>query len=117
MDRVESREIAALFENIRQANLREDINLFMSCFSREFSGSEGKRKDTLRIWETFYYQDLSYELKKQTISGDTADVRLQWLVMASERLSGKPYIGTTVLDVTLKREDGYWRIKEIKPAS
>ena len=117
MDGREAEKIGSLFENIRQANLQKNIDLFMSCFSRDFNGTEEKRKDTLKMWENFNYHDLSYELKKQTISGDTADVRLEWLVRTSEKVGGNPRDGKIVLDVTLKREDGYWKIKEIKPVS
>jgi ketosteroid isomerase-like protein len=111
----EVERIGSVFENIRRANLQQDIDLFMSCFSRDFKGAERKRKDTLKIWDTFNYHDLSYDLKKQTISGDTADVRLEWVVRTSERVGGKAHNGRTVLDVTLKREDGHWKIKGIKP--
>jgi hypothetical protein len=113
----EAEEIRSVFENIRRANLQKNINLFMSCFSREFNGTERKRKDTLKMWETFNYHDLSYDLKKKTIAGDAADVRLEWVVKTSERVGGKPHNGRTVLDVTLKREGGTWKIKEIKPVS
>jgi len=113
----EPEKIESLFENIKQANLQKNIDLFMSCFSRDFNGTEGKRKNTLKMWKNFNYHDLSYDLKKQTISGDTADVRLEWLVRTSEQAGGKPRDGKTVLDVTLKREDGHWKIREIKPVS
>ena len=111
----DAQKIGSVFENIRRANLQKNIDLFMSCFSRDFNGAERKRKDTLKMWETFNYHDLSYDLKKQTISGDTADVRLEWVVRTSERVGGKPNNGRTVMDVTLKREDGHWKIKGIKP--
>ena len=113
----EAQKIGFLFESIRQANLQKDVELFMSCFSRGFSDAEAKRKDTLKLWDTFDYNDLSYKFKRQTISRNTADVRLEWLVTASEKLGGKPHNGTTVLDVTLKREDGCWKILEIKPVN
>ncbi len=111
----EVERIGSLFENIRQANLQKDIDLFMSCFSRDFNGIEGKRRDTLRMWENYNYLNLSYNLKKQTVSPDTASVTLEWLVRTSPRTGGQPQDGRTVLDVTLKREDGTWKIKEIKP--
>jgi hypothetical protein len=113
----EVEKIRSLFENIRKANLQKNIDLFTSCFSRDFNGIEEKRRDTLRMWENFNYLDLSYDLKKQTISGDTADVRLEWLVRTSQKLGGQLQDGRTLLDVTLKREDGHWKIKEIKTAS
>jgi hypothetical protein len=113
----ETDQIGSVFENIRRANLQKNIDLFMSCFSRDFNGTERKRKDTLKMWETFNYHDLSYDLKKKTILGDAAAVRLEWVVKTSERVGGKPHNGRTVLDVTLKREGGAWKIKEIKPVS
>jgi ketosteroid isomerase-like protein len=113
----ESQKIGFLFECIRQANLQKDIDLFMSCFSRDFVGAETKRKDTLKMWDTFNYYDLTYEFKRLTIKGDIADVRLEWIVTASEKLGGKSHNATMVLDVALKREDGCWRIMAIKPIS
>jgi ribosomal protein L40E len=113
----EVEKIKSLFENIKQANLKKNIDLFMSCFSRDFNGMEGKRLDTLKMWENYNYLDLSYDFKEQTISGDTANVRLEWLVRTSQKMGKQPQEGRTVLDVTLKKEDGHWKIKEIRPVS
>ncbi|MEW6376075.1 MAG: hypothetical protein AB1502_09855 [Thermodesulfobacteriota bacterium] len=113
----EVEKIKSLFENIRQANLQKNIDLFMSCFSRDFNGREGKRLDTIETWKHFNYLDLSYDLKKQTISGNTANVRLEWLVRVSQKVGGQQQDSRIVLDATLKREDGRWKIKEIKPIS
>ena len=110
-------KIGSLFENIRQANLQKNIDLFMSCFSSNFNGTEAKRLNTLKMWENYNYLDLSYDLKKRTISGDTADVRLEWLVRTSQKTGGQEKDGRTLLDVTLKREDGRWKITDIKPVS
>jgi hypothetical protein len=116
-ENTEAEKIGSVFDNIRRANLQKNIDLFMSCFSRDFSGTERKRKDTLKMWEMFNYHDLSYAFKKQTIAGDAADVRLEWTVKTSERVGGKPNNSRSVLDVTLKRENGAWKIKQIKPVS
>ncbi len=110
-------KISSLFENIRQANLQKNIDLFMSCFSRDFDGAERKRQDTLKMWDGYSYLDLSYDLKRQTLTDDSADVRLEWLAKTSQKSSGKIQDGRTILDVTLKREDGRWKIVEIKPVS
>lgn len=110
-------KVSTLFENIKQANLQKNIDLFMSCFSSDFNGTEGKRQDTLKMWENYSYLDLSYDLKRQTVTGDSANVRLEWLAKTSQKSSGKIQDGRTVLDVTMKREDGHWKIVEIKPVS
>jgi hypothetical protein len=117
MEDKDAEKIGSLFENIRQANLQKNIDLFMSCFSCDFNGTEGKRLDTLKVWENYNYLDLSYDLKKQTITGDTANVRLEWLVRTSQKMGGQRKDGRTVLDVTLKREDAHWKIIDIKPVS
>jgi hypothetical protein len=117
MEDKDAEKIESLFVNIRQANLQKNIDLFMSCFSCDFNGTEGKRLDTLKVWENYNYLDLSYDLKKQTIIGDTANVRLEWLVRTSQKKGGQRKDGRTVLDVTLKREDAHWKIIDIKPVS
>jgi len=117
MEDKDAEKIGSLFENIRLANLQKNIDLFMSCFSRDFNGTEGKRLDTLKVWENYNYLDLSYDLKKQMITGDTANVRLEWLVRTSQKKGGQRKDGRTVLDVTLKREDTRWKIIDIKPVS
>lgn len=113
----EVKKMRSVFEDFRRANLQKNIDLFMSCFSGDFDGTEQKRKDTLKIWEMFTYYDLSYEMKKQKIVENAADVRLEWVSKTSERASGKFRNDRTLLDVTLKREWDAWKIKEIKPAS
>ncbi len=113
----EVEKIKSLFENIKQANLKKNINLFMSCYSRDFNDREGKRLDALETWGFYNYQDLSYDLKEQTISGDTANVKLEWMIRVSKKVGGKREDKRTLQDVTLKREDGSWKIREIKTAS
>lgn len=113
----EAERVRALFENIRQANLKKNIGLFMSCYSRDFEDKEGKRLAVLETWENLNYLDLSYHLKKQTITGNTAEVRVEWLIRTSPKAGGQPQESRTLLNVTLIREEGNWKIKAIRSAS
>jgi ribosomal protein L40E len=113
----EAKRVRSLFENIRQANLKKNIGLFMSCYSRDFEDKEGKRLAVLETWENLNYLDLSYHLKKQTITGDTADVRVEWLIRTSPKAGGQPQDTRSILNVTLSKEDGSWKIKAIRSAS
>ncbi len=113
----EAERVKSLFENIRQANLKKNIGLFMSCYSHDFEDKEGKRLAVLETWENLNYLDLSYHLKKQTITGDTAEVRVEWLIRTSPKAGGQPQDTRTVLNVTLSREEGNWKIKAIRSAS
>lgn len=106
--------IKALLENIRQANLQKNIGLFMSCYSTDFTDREGRKKGTLENWQNFNYSDLLYNLKSQTVSGDKADIKVEWTVRYSPKGGGQTQETKSLLNVTLKREDGTWKIKESK---
>ena len=111
----ETEKIKSLFETVRQANLQQDIDLFMTCFSRDFADREKKRLEPLKTWNHFNYLNLSYHLKKQMISGETADIRLEWLIRSSVKVGGKLQENRVTLDAILRKENGRWKIQEIKP--
>jgi ketosteroid isomerase-like protein len=113
----EIEKIKSLLEDIKQANLRKDIHLFMSCYSLDFKDRNGKKLATIESWKAFDYLDLSYDLKRQTISEDTADIRVEWVIDISEKMGGPPQKSKAILDVLLTREQGQWKIREIKSAS
>jgi hypothetical protein len=110
-------KMKSLFENIRQANIQKNIDLFMSCYSLDFKDRDGKKKSTLENWQDFDYFDLSYDLKSQAISGDTASAKVGWVIKFSPKGGGQAQETKSFLDVTLKKEEGVWKIKEIKPVS
>jgi hypothetical protein len=109
----ELEKIKDLLEKIRRGHLQKNIDLFMSCYSTDFRDREKKERATLESWENFNYLALSYELKRHTISGDTANVRVEWLMKFAPRGGGQPRESRSVLDVILKKEDNDWKIKEI----
>jgi hypothetical protein len=113
----EAEKIRVLFENIRQANLRKNIGLFMSCYSHDFEDKEGKRLAVLETWENINYLDLSYHLKRQTITGNTADVSVEWVIRTCPKSGGQTQDTRTALNVLLSREEGNWKIKAIKSGS
>ena len=112
----EIRNIETLLENIRQANLKKDIDLFISCYASNFKDREGKKRATLSFWTKFDYVDLSYDLKNSSISGDTAKVKVEWVIRISSITGRQQQKNKTNLDVTLKKEEGRWKIEEVKQA-
>jgi ketosteroid isomerase-like protein len=114
VEALEVEKIKSLLENIRQANLQKDIDLFISCYASDFKDREGKKKATLDNWKKFDYLDLSYDLKNPLISGDTAKAKVEWLIKTSSKAGGQPQEIKTIMDVTLKKEEGGWKIKEVK---
>ena len=113
----EDEKIKSLFETIRRANLEKKIDLFMSCYASDFNGRNKKRLATLETWDNFDYLGLSYDLKRLTVTAQTAQVRVKWWINISPKHGGTSEKTTSVLDVSLKREAGHWKIEEIKPVS
>lgn len=110
----ETDKIKSLLENIKKANLRKDIDLFLSCYANDFKDLKGKRKATLESWENFNFLDLTYDLGNLSVTGDKARARVEWLVRFSSKSGGQPQESKTILDVAFKKEDGTWKIGEIK---
>ena len=116
LEAVETTKIKDLLENIRRANLQKDIDLFVSCYAADFKDRDGKKKATLSFWKKFDYLELSYDLKKTSISGDTARVKIEWVIKISSKAGGPPQESKTFLDAVLKKEEGSWKIQEVKQA-
>jgi hypothetical protein len=110
----EIEEIRKLLEMIRKANLEKNIDLFMSCYASDFKDREGKKKDVLNTWKDFTYQELSFDLKKESVSNETAQARVEWLSRISSAKGGKTQDSKTLLDVSFKKEENRWKIKETK---
>jgi ketosteroid isomerase-like protein len=114
---LETERIKALLEDVRQANLKEDIALFMSCYSVHYKDRERKKRDTLQAWKETDYEDLSYVLKNQRVEGDVAEIEVEWSVRVSPKSGSQPEENQVILGASLEKEDGKWRIKEITPVS
>jgi len=119
MPSAENREmenIKTLLDNVRQSNLQKDIDLFVSCYASDFADLEARKRATLAYWEKFNYLDLSYDLKDTSISAETARAKVEWLIRTSSKAGGRSQENKSTLDVTFKKEEGAWKIKEVKQA-
>ena len=110
-------KIRTLLEDIRQANLQENIDLFMSCYALDFDGREEKKESTLENWKTLDYVDLSFSFKNPTVSADTAHLEIEWQIKTTQDKGSQPQESRILIDASLKKEDGNWKIKEIKTSS
>ncbi len=107
-------DIRDTLEKIKKGNLGKDIELFMACYSPSFKNREEKRRETLRTWENFNYQYLTYDLKTCTVSGSIARATVEWRILFCQKAGGPPEEGRTVLNVTLERREDGWKILEVQ---
>jgi len=116
LDTLEMAKIKDLLENIRWANLQKDIDLFLSCYATDFKDRDGKKKATLSFWKKFDYLEISYDLKRTSITGDTARIKIEWVMKISSKAGGNPQESKALFDALLKKEEGIWKIQEVKQA-
>lgn len=109
--------IKSLLDNIRTANLRKDINLFLSCYAKDFKDREGKRRATLGVWEKYTFIDLQYDLKDLSQYGDQVKARVEWWFKFLSTSGGPHQENRTIFEAVFKREEGGWKISEIKSES
>ncbi len=110
----EQEKIRDLLEKIRKANLGKDIDLFLSCYAKDFKDREGKKKSALESWENFNFLDLTFQIGRFSLTGNLARARVEWLAKFAPKGGGQPQESKTAIDVLFKKEDGDWKIGEIK---
>jgi ketosteroid isomerase-like protein len=102
-------------ENIRQANLKKDINLLMSCYASDYKDLEERRRTALQSWSRYNYLDLDYVLKVESVSIDSAKARVEWQIRSIPVTGGQPEEGKSVLNVIFQKEKNEWKIKKVTP--
>jgi hypothetical protein len=112
----EIQKLLDLLEDIRQANLKKNISLLMSCYASDYEGLEERRRTALQSWEKYTYLDLDYVLKVESISIDAATARVEWKIRSIPIAGGQSEEGKSTLNVKFQKEKNKWKIKEVSPA-
>jgi hypothetical protein len=107
-------EIRKVFENIKQANMTKDINLFLSCYSTAFPNMEEKKDKTLQTWKDMDITALSYSMRDLISQQNSAEVTIDWQIISKSADSGKTETFNTTNNVVLQREGGQWKIVDLK---
>ncbi len=113
----EIQKLQDLLENVRQANLKKNIDLLMSCYASEYKDLEERRRTALQFWSKHNYLDLEYTLKVESVSIDSAKARVEWRIRSIPLAGGPIEEGKSVLNVIFKKEKNKWKIVEVAPGN
>jgi hypothetical protein len=111
----EIQKLLDLLEDIRQANLKKNISLLMSCYVSDYEGLEERRRIALQSWEKYNYLDLDYVLKVESVSINAAKARVEWQIRSIPIAGGQLEEGKSALNVIFEKEKDKWKIKEVTP--
>jgi RNA polymerase subunit RPABC4/transcription elongation factor Spt4 len=112
----EIQKLLDLLEDVRQANLKKNISLLMSCYASDYQGLEERRRTALQSWEKYNYLDLDYVLKVESVSINTATAKVEWKIRSIPIRGGQPEEGKSTLNVKFQKEKNGWKIEEVSPA-
>jgi hypothetical protein len=112
----EIQKLLDLLENIRQANLKKNISLLMSCYASDYKDLEERRRSALQSWERYNYLGLDYDLKVKSVSTNDVEARVEWKIRSIPVTGGQFEEEKSVLNVIFQKEKNEWKIKEVTPA-
>ena len=107
--------LLALLQQVREAQLKKDISLFLKVYSPNFPNLSEKKKDVLATWEKYDYLDLDFKLgniqqkNAHTLIGKVAwDITLEDVQSKKKRKLVKDYT------VRFSNSSGKWLIQSIQ---
>jgi hypothetical protein len=108
-------QIKETLNNLREAQLKQDIILFMSCYSYIYPTLDKKRRDTQAYWHEFNFLGMDYTLDEvKPVGQDTALARVTWTMQVQSRRTQLIDTFMQSYEVGLAKELGKWRIRSIK---
>jgi hypothetical protein len=108
-------ELIKLLNQIREAQLKKDIHLFMEAYSRDFPDLQQKRETTLTIWKKYIYLDAQFKLTDlQQKDSATIFAKVNWDIKAKEQKNSAIRIFTKSYQVIFSKESGVWLIHNLK---
>lgn len=104
-----------LLNQIREAQLKKDIQLFMSAYSPTFPDKAQKRLHTLNIWRRYDYIDLQFQVK-DVRSQDDAHMsgKVTWIIKARDRKDDDVKTVRKTYQVQFSKNAGYWLIQDLE---
>lgn len=114
VDRLQA-EVAGILANIREANLKKNILLFMETLSGVYPQLDKKREEVIRTWKKFNFKDMAYSIDKvQEVEPNKAIAEVKWTT-TSQNLATKNWRTTEFqYRIWLADELGQWKIRKIE---
>lgn len=108
-------QVETVLDNLRKANLNEDLVLYMSCFSDTFPELEKKRQDIQQVWKNHDFRQMSFTIDQLQSQGDNGAVaEVSWRIQSHNRQTQTLERKTYAYRVWFAHELGQWKIKDLK---
>ena len=109
------KQLEELLQNMREAQLKKDLDRYMKYYSRNFPDLDKKRQATMRNWDLYNYLDLEFKLDevKLLITGN-ALAQVTWNIEYQNADSDESKRFTQTFKVWFSNETNKWRIDKLE---
>lgn len=111
----EKEKLVEVLNQIREGQIKKDINLFLNAYSPSFIDFRKKRQQTLKIWEKYDYLELEFnmsDIKQQDFS--TIFGQVTWNIKARDRKTNKIKNLSKSYKVHFSKESGKWLVQNLE---
>jgi len=107
------REIGALLDDIKTANLTKNAELWRSRYSAAYLASKGKEENITGKWENVDFTSLQYRIDQLESGPDRASATITWYIEFKPRKSNHIQLVTQRLRADFAKEDGRLKITSV----
>lgn len=111
---INEKEIRSLLEDIKNANLNKDLNLWESRYSINYLELKGRKDSIIDQWKKYDFTSLEYRIDDLKVQGDTAVAVIAWDMDLFEKNTGWTKKVTPRLHSQFIIEDGKLKISSVK---
>jgi hypothetical protein len=109
----ESKELINLLNQIRVAQSKKDIRLFLQAYSPNFPNLDHRRDLMLSIWQRYDYLDTQFQLSDVTIKNNKLILgKVTWVIKARDRQDSSMKIFSKSYQVYFSKDSGKWLIQK-----
>lgn len=111
-------ELVRLLNQIREAQYKKDIQMFMSAYAPGLPDLAKKRELTLNIWRRYDYLDMHFHVSDlQAGKSSSVQGKITWDIKARDRKdnAGRSFVKT--YQVQFSKETGQWLIQKLEAVS
>ncbi len=108
-------EFSREFNQIKEANQRKDIVLYMNTLSAVFPELDKKRREISQTWEKFDFNDMAFAINGiRQLNTDSAVVEVAWNISTLKLATNQLRQDNFSYRVWFGKELGQWRITKIE---
>jgi hypothetical protein len=111
---LEGEKVREILEQIRQAQLTKDINLFLKAYAPSFPNLNQKKGSVLKTWQQYDYLDLRFQVENiHQKDAHTIVARVTWDITLREVRSRKKRTVVKNFTAHFSNASGKWLLQEL----